>query len=61
MKVYYTIEAALTKFFVCTDRHISPFEGGRGDVYKPFVRKKNLVKTFYIQKKVSIFVEKLSN
>ena len=27
MKVYYTIEAALTKFFVCTDRHISPFEG----------------------------------
>ena len=35
-------EAALTKFFVCTDRHISPFEGGRGDVYKPFVRKKIL-------------------
>ena len=32
-----------------------------GDVHKPFVRKKNLVKTFYIQKKVSIFVEKLSN
>ena len=58
-------ETALTKFFVCTDRHISPFEGGRGDVHsitnKPFVRKKNLVKTFYIQKKVSIFVEKLSN
>lgn len=32
-KVYYTIEAALTKFFVCTDRHISPFEGGQGGCY----------------------------
>ena len=56
---------------VYADHYISPFEGSpragaaeyvqRGDVYKPFVRKKNLVKTFYIQKKVSIFVEKLSN
>ena len=64
-------ETALTKFFVYADRHISPFEGSpragaaeyvqRGGCTQTFRQKKNLVKTFYIQKKVSIFVEKLSN